>query len=253
MAKDENGYIVVETVGTFIPFVLLIISILSLVNIVTLQTRIHYALTQAANTLSMYSYSLKVVGADSISKTVAGESEKVRAEANAFKEDVNAVLNELQSLSPDRDKIVSSGEAAADRANDWTESIADDPDAAVKLMMNYAVGEVTNMAFSEAVQALVGRYLANGDMSGDEYLKSVNVIKGLKGLDFYGGFNLFDLDDTGGNSSVLLDERGDVKLIVRYEIEYKFGALPLPFKPKLKVTQIAKTKAWLSGRGKGYW
>jgi len=61
-AKDNGGYIVVETVCGFIPFVLLVVSILSLVNIVTLQSRIHYALTQAAITLSVYCYTLEVTG-----------------------------------------------------------------------------------------------------------------------------------------------------------------------------------------------
>ena len=73
MKNDENGYIVVETVGTFIPFVFLVISILSLVNIVTLQARVHNALTQTAGTLSMYSYVLYSTGtSESISSVFGG-------------------------------------------------------------------------------------------------------------------------------------------------------------------------------------
>ena len=45
MKRDENGYIVVETIGCFVLFVFLMTSILSLINIVTLQARVHYALT----------------------------------------------------------------------------------------------------------------------------------------------------------------------------------------------------------------
>ena len=48
MKRDEGGYIVVETITSFLLFVLLNISILSLINIVTVQSRIHYAVTQAA-------------------------------------------------------------------------------------------------------------------------------------------------------------------------------------------------------------
>lgn len=250
MSKDENGYIVVETVGTFIPFVLLITSILSLVNIVTSQTRIHYALTQSANTLSMYSYSLKVIGLDEILMEIDTRATEVREAAEEFKVNINDVLEGIDSLSPDG--IVASGEAAANQVGGWGESIVDDPKEVMQLLLNYGLGEVSNAGFGRAVQKLVGKYLANGNMSGDEYLRSVNVIDGLNGLDFYGGFKLFDLDSSGGNSSVLLDKDGNVKLVIQYEIEYKFGALPLPFEPKLKVKQSVKTKAWLGGSGDGY-
>lgn len=62
MRGDENGYIVVETITCFILFVFLNISILSLINIVTVQARVYYALTQAAEAVSMYTYVLDVTG-----------------------------------------------------------------------------------------------------------------------------------------------------------------------------------------------
>ena len=58
MKRDQGGYIVVETIACFTLFVFLMMSILSLINIVTVQARVHYAITQAAETLSMYSYTL---------------------------------------------------------------------------------------------------------------------------------------------------------------------------------------------------
>jgi len=56
MRKDENGYIAVETLGSFTLLVVLATSILMLINITIVQSRIHYALTQTANELSVYSY-----------------------------------------------------------------------------------------------------------------------------------------------------------------------------------------------------
>ena len=134
----------------------------------------------------------------------------------------------------------------------WGESIADDPKSFMQLMLNYGLDEGRNAIFGELARPLVGRYLSNGEMSGDEYLKSVNVIDGLDGLDFY-EFTLFDLSSIGQSNSVLINQNGDIKLVVQYEIEYKFGALPLPFEPKLAVTQMVVTKAWLNGSGDGYW
>jgi len=56
MKKDQHGYIVVETIGAFMLFVFFVASILMLINIVAVQARVHNAITQAAETVSMYSY-----------------------------------------------------------------------------------------------------------------------------------------------------------------------------------------------------
>lgn len=248
--NDENGYIVVETIGVFIPFVLLMVSILSLVNIVTLQTRIHYALTQAANTISMYSYILEITGAANAFTELDSRAERVKKEADELKNDINKVFDGIKSLS--LGETAEQGKALLKRAIGLGEEIIDDPKKTLQLILNYGLNEGRNYIFSELVRPLVGRYLANGDMSGDEYLRSVHVSDGLKGLNF-NEFTLFDLSSIGQNNSILIDKNGDIRLVVQYKIEYRFGNLPLPFEPALKVTQQVKTKAWLNGSGKGYW
>jgi len=223
MRTDENGYIVVETVGTFIPFLLLVISILSLVNIVTLQARVHSALTQTANTLSMYSYVLKTTG-------VAEKLMTLDSKASIAGEDINSVLNGIKSLSKGNGLNGNIG----NRVLSGTEAAAGDPGAAISNFANYGVNELRNLAFEQMASPLFGRYLANGEMSGEEYLRSVRVLN----LEF--------------SDCVIIDRNGNVKLTVNYEIEYTFGALKLPFGPTLKVTQTAVTKAWLGGSGEGY-
>lgn len=244
MHKDENGYIVIETIGAFIPFVFLIVSILSLINIVTLQSRVHYALTQSANTLSMYSYTLEVTGVAKNLVTMGNKANKVTKEIDGMKDDISAVFTGLNGLS--------GAEAVVDRASGWATSAGENPTEALQGLLNCAMAEGSKAAFSGLARSIVSGYLANGDMTGDEYLKSVNVIGGLDGLIFY-DFDLFDINSTGENDSVLIDKDGNVKLVVRYDVEYKFGILPLPFNPKLSITQSVKTKAWLNGSGKGYW
>jgi len=108
---------------------------------------------------------------------------------------------------------------------------------------------------------LVGRFLSNGDMNGDEYLKKFNVVKtdgnkriiseGLNALEFY-EFTLLDSTSVEQSNSTLIDKSGAINIVVQYEIEYRFGALPLPFSPTLKVTRQVKTQAWLDGNGEGY-
>jgi len=223
MQKDENGYIVVETVGTFIPFILLVISILSLVNIVTLQARVHNALTQTANTLSMYSYILKATG-------VADDLMTLDSKAYIAGENINLVLDGIEFLSKGNGLDGSIG----NRLLNGAETAAGDPRAAVQNFASYGVNELRNLVFEQMVSPLLGRYLANGEMSGEEYLSSVRVVN-------------FEFGDC-----VVVDRNGNIKLTVDYEIEYTFGALKLPFGPTLRVTQTAVTKAWLGGSGEGY-
>ena len=224
MHKDENGYIVVETVGTFIPFVLLVVSILSLVNIVTMQARVHNALTQAAKTISVYSYVLKATG-------VADSLMSADSKASSTAENINAVMNGIESLS--RGGGFDAG--AVNRALSAAEDMAGNPKTMIQNFANYGIGELRSLASEQLVRPLVGRYLANGDISGDEYLKSVRVVN----------FNFGDC--------VIIDRNGNIKLTVDYEIEYTFGALRLPFGPTLKISQTVVTKALLGGSGDGYW
>jgi len=248
MQNDEKGYIVVETVCAFIPFVLLVISILSLVNIVTLQARVHYALTQAAKTLSVYSYVLEVTGIANEMTALDNKAFKTAKEANELRDDINAVLSGIGSLAGARElagRVFGTGEAAIG-----------DPETAVKTLTEFGLNEMRNQVFESVARPLVGRYLMNGDMTGDEYLRSVRVVssnnnaivaRGLDALEF------FQFKNLGLGNSVLIDKDGNVNLTVEYEVEYTFGALRLPFSPTLRITQTAVTKAWLNGSGKGYW
>ena len=233
MRRDERGYIVVETIGSFLLFVLAVTSILSLINIVAVQARVHYAITQAAQTVSMYCYVLDVTGAADHLVASAGQAQTVRVESDAFKENLNGLLDGLESLDPDQ--VGAKGQAALDQ-----------------VLLNYGLQEGENALFEQLIRPLVGRYLANGDMSGDECLKAFHVSEGLEGLDFY-DFSLTSLEPSGANDSTLLTADGDVKIAVQYDVDYTFGALLMPAgTPKLHVSQVVLTKAWLGGKGEGY-
>ena len=251
ICSEENGYIVVETVGAFVPFVLLVVSILSLVNIVAVQARIHYALTQAANTLSMYSYTLEVLGVANNLTTLDNKANRVASEVDAIRSDVNSVLSGFDSLSGITGAVESGG-SAVNRVYGLGEEAVGDPKAALQLIMNYGVNELRNLAFEALVRPMVGRYLANDSKTGDTYLTEAGVVnrrtgaEGLRALEFYQFRNI------GTGNSALIDKDGNVKLTVEYEIKYTFGSLPLPFSPTLRITQTAVTKAWLNGSGKGY-
>jgi len=240
---NRHGYIVVETIGSFILFVLLIISILSLVNIVALQARLHYALTQSAQTLSIYSYILEVTGTADHLTNLAAKADKTRLKTADLQASVNGIIDGFTSLDPT--EIGRQGQDFYSITASWL----DDPQETIQLLVDYGLDEAKNIILIETIlRPLMGRYLSNGNMDGDTYLKSVNVRDGLAGLNFYS----YDLKTLGTANSLLIDSNGDIKLVIRYEVDYMFGALPLPFEPKLQITQTVKTKAWLGGKGKGY-
>jgi len=140
---DEQGYIVVETVGTFIPFVLVVVSILSLVNIVTLQSRIHHALTQTALSLSTYCYVLEALG-------VADDLIILDRKANEFSDSVSSLQKGINSISGD-------------------------PEGMLQNLMNFGINEIKNSVTTELFDLFIMNYLVNGTMSAEEYLKSVRV------------------------------------------------------------------------------
>ena len=223
MRKDESGYIVVETVGTFIPFVLLVVSILSLVNIISLQARIHNALTQTANSLSMYCYVLKVTG-------IADGLMTLDSQASVAGETITSVLTGIESLS----KGGISGASEGIRALSSAEIDVGDPKGIAQSLANYGINELRNHVSASLVEPMVMRYLATDEMTSEEYLRRARVVN-------------FELTEC-----VVIDQNGNVGITAEYEIEYTFGALRLPFGPTLRVTQTVVTKAWLGGSGEGY-
>ena len=248
---DENGYIVVETIGAFIPFVLLVVSILSLVNITAVQARVHYALTQAANTVSMYSYTLQALGLADDLAAISGNAEQISKKANAVRDDINSVIEGLESLSDVRGSVDGAGKAVDD-VTGWVGEAADDPKAMLQLFMNYGVNEVKNLAFEQLTRPLIGRYLINGDISGDEYLNGAGVVNSSTGSTGLNALEFYQFGNLGRGNNVLIDKNGNIKITVEYEIVYTFAGLPLPFRPTLKITQTVVTKAWLNGSGEGY-
>ena len=226
MAKDEKGYIVLETISAFLLFTLLIIAILSLISIVTIQARIHSALTQACETVSMYSYVLDLTGAASHIQNNSAKAGAVQGQVDEFKSNVNGLLDGIENLAPNQ--IGEKGEAVLNQAQAGIDNTVADPKGMLQYVLNYGLNQAGSAVFEVMVRPLVGRYLANGELSGDQYLKNYGVKDGLEGLDFY-SFDTFDLGSSGANDSLLLDGPGNVKIVVEVDVDYRFGALILHY------------------------
>ena len=236
MRKDENGYIVVETIGAFMLFVFLVASILALVGIVALQARVHHAITQTAQTLSMYSYIFEATGTSDRFGIANADTALGRAGTGAIKSGISAIATASKMFSGD-----ALGGGTADSASD----LFSDPAGLIDAFLNSA----DKSSFSEiAIRPLIGRYMRNGNMSGDDYLKAMGVSGGINSLEI---LNYDYSASTHPAQPKLIDRDGTIIIAVRYEVDYSFWGLPMPFN-KLRITQSAATRAWLGGEGVRY-
>lgn len=258
MRKDQNGYIVVETIGTFLLFVFLNMSILSLINIVVVQTRVHYALTQSAQALSMYTYALEATG---VAKHIVANS-KQAAEVGDQSDKMVDNLNKLITALERRDAN-GFGQATGDiynQASGIANQVVENPKGVLQKLLNFGLNKAGSFALDQCMRPLMGWYLRGKSGSGEKFLEDYHVVNGLNGLKFYTmdtiGYNSVTKRFTSGskNDSLLIDKDENLCLVVQYDIDYTFGALPLPdtFGGKLHITQMVTTKVWLNGYGEGY-
>ncbi|MCL2099832.1 MAG: hypothetical protein FWH24_05295, partial [Oscillospiraceae bacterium] len=158
-----------------------------------------------------------------------------------LKSNINGVFDGISSLSAE-----SIGSSVSGAAESGTELFSDPAG-----FFNLLLADTIDHLFADyVIRPMVGRYLTNGDITGDRYLKSVNVTDGLDGLKFH-GFDYLDLAAASEMNSSFIDKDGDITLTVRYDVAYSFLILPLPF-AELSITQSVKTKAWLGGKGERY-
>lgn len=234
-ASDENGYIVVETVGAFMLFTFLLVSILTLINIVTVQQRVHYALTQTANELSMYCYVIEAMGFTDTVKSTAGAREEMQEKIDGVVSDVGNIQSGLSGAADDSflgnmQIVIDSIESLAGTA----EGVMENPQDTLYNLILYGFNGTKDFLMQEyVIKPIVMKHLKTGDVSGETFLDSYKVISKSG--------SYLDLGD-----SSFIDSNGDITIVANYSIDYTFGALPLPF-AELNITQTAKTKAWLDG------
>jgi hypothetical protein len=253
MRSNEQGTILIEFVGSFLLFFLLVISILSLVNIVTAQARMHYALTETANTLAMYGEVIHAADLESLSSGHDSSS-------------TMSLLSKVFSVVSD----------LAGGGMPWDGSA---PAGAVASLASYYSGLIPKTGFERVAKPLLISNLSAGPMSGEDYLRSVRiqsvkvtgytvpykVVTGSGSINLFGSssssssvtWHSLEIDQKNGGVSTTDTEssarhRQMFRLTVEYEIDYSFMGLPLPFNPKLKVTQSVATRMWMGGSGEGY-
>ena len=206
MGKDEKGYIVVETLIAFTLYLLAILSILSLVNISVVQSRVHYAVTEACESVAMYSYVFQATGQAKHITGMSGKAETAEANAQTVVENLNQIINSVQSLDLSG---VKGGVQGAIQASSRIR---------VKDVLAMMVQSIKDSIFAECMNTLSNHYLDNYDsngsvkQTGEEYLKANNVKDTLTFNGNYEiGFNDYNISlSLGDGGSHFLDKKGDI-------------------------------------------
>lgn len=257
MIRDEDGYLVIEASITFTLFILLIVSILSLINISAAQARVHNALTQTANTLSVYSYILHRTKLDGILQKSANKAYEIESGAVDIKNQGEEIINDAKnsakfdSLKNIMEKpnqfrgLVGKTKSLSDSVDSYQKAHFANPSDAVKSLATFGIDLAKGKLSAMAIEPLLRHYLSNDEINGDSYVKNLK-------------FDL-DLDDAGEASDIrlldkaeIVDKDNNIVLIADYDIEYGFSILKLSHS-KLHIHQEVSTKVWGGGAGPCYW
>ncbi len=233
MRKDQNGYLVIETLGTFIPLVLIMVTILSFINLMSLRSQVHYAITQTASELSMYSYVLKPLGLlndlQAIDKA-AEEGEGIIDDTVDYVSSVSAGITgvvdsgTLDDVSSSIESVINGLTGLSSTAT----SAINDPMEYISPILNFGINTEKNELVGSLITPFLEKHLKNGDIDADTALRNYGVVDGIDGISLSG--------------SSFIDQYGDITIVATYDVEYDIGWISLG---TLTITQTAKTRAWI--------
>ena len=95
---------------------------------------------------------------------------------------------------------------------------------------------VKSLGATLAAQAMTEKYLRQGNLSADQFLKNYGVEEGYEGLDFTGSTMFCD------------EDYRMIDLVVEYDVHMGFLGLVLP-EPKVHMVQRVSVSAWLGDNG----
>lgn len=150
--RNEKGSIVVEATLSFTLFTLALVFFINLITMVTLQSRVEYALHQTAKEISTIAYVYEI--------TKLSESFEV--------------------LQKNIDEYVSAFNGSIDKVDDYIQN--DDISDFLQNLKVYIILEDSAIKF--LARDIFEGYLKNGKLTADNYLKAYHVENGLMGMDF---------------------------------------------------------------------
>ena len=265
--NGQSGMIVVETLISFTMFVIVVCLIIYLINIFTIHNRIQFAINSAAQEISSYSYLYQVTGLRSAAQEVSSDGSSYVSSLDETAEQIVETLNKVQTLSSDFDGVSSSiselevssdsisnvqsalstlvsdaqstGSSISSSVSSLKTLLSNPSDLVVGLIylgadgLSYTAGKLIGTVLAEA---LTEKYLENGDVSANVYLKSYGITDGYSGLDFSGSTVFCD------------DDNRMIDIVVEYDIDLSFAQLFIE-DAKLHVVQRVTVPGWVDGDG----
>jgi hypothetical protein len=256
LKKDESGMMVVEALISFTIFVIVVFVVIYLTVIFTLHNKVQYAINSTAQQLASYSYLYKAVGIRSAEEKIKEDGSKYVSSIDDAADQIADTLNKIESLKGDTDKenftsldadaiqskidsLKEVGDSAEKTATKVTE-LANNPNDLMVGVMYLAFDavdvEAKKLFAQTAAKLMVQQYLKMGSNSADEYLKGMNVIDGLAGLDFEGSSVFCDSD------SRMID------IVVQYKVDLSFAKILIP-DGYINIVQRATVAGWINGDG----
>ena len=171
--KDERGSVAVEASLSFTMFVLALVFFINLIGVVTLQSKVEYALHQTAKEVSMISY---IYGVTNLDDSIGN----IKNEINGFIVNFTGQLSEKSSFF---DQYLSEYVNIDIKAEDALFSL------------------ICNKVFES--------YLSSDSETADQYLKRHHIKNGIKGIDFSQSSFLED-DET---IDLVVEYRYDYKML----------------------------------------
>lgn len=171
--KDERGSVAVEVSLSFTMFVLALVFFINLIGVVTLQSKVEYALHQTAKEVSTISYIYELTSLDDSIGNIENE-------INGFIENFTGQLSEKSSFF----------------------------DQYLSEYVNIDIN-VESSLFKSICHEVFESYLSSDSQTADQYLKRHHIKNGIKGIDFSQSSFLED----GETIDLVVEYRYDYKML----------------------------------------
>ena len=264
---NRSGMVTVEVVISFTVFLVVVFGVIYFTNIFIVHNKIQFAINSAAHEIAAYTYLYQALGARDAEKTMNKDLGKYADNVDDTVTQVTDTMNKISGLYDSGKSLVDDAstvtldteyiakieadaakveEAGGNAYGSGKESAAkiqglfEDPSGTVVGIIYMAVDGasyyVKSLGARLAAEAMVKKYLKQGDMSADHFLKGMGVKDGYNGLDFSGSTMFCD------------DDYRMIDIVVEYDIHVGFLGLIMS-DPNIHVIQRASVSAWVGDNG----
>jgi hypothetical protein len=237
--ETENGSVAVEATIVIPVFLIAVFLVINWINIFMVHNRIQYAINSSAHELASYSYIYSALNIDDAVNTIKSDGASYTSKIDSTSNQILDCLDKIQSFSSVED--VSGVRESGEKTYESVKDLLSDPNGllagSIYIGVEGAIYSAQSSAATHVIQGFTEKYLEQGDMSADDYLKNYGIKEGYSGLDFSGTSMMNDSD------GMLID------VVVQYDIDLSMFTLVLS-SPEIHMVQRVSVPAWLDGDGK---